>query len=293
MKKKIDLFTAVEDDKQIIENEFNCIPKSNSNINKFVKCINDEANISINRNQDAILDLLNNNIFLTGPQFADNNGYKNFRAFLYWTGWPYEMIWKRIEFFESFYDGKKHFFGAINLGCAGVVARGGAYGYYCVILKNDIFKENPYIVYCKHDSLRFYKYWDMTDKKLKVKKILSHYAPHLLRGQLAAIKHKDEIYPSQSKKDYMKIVIQKGAKLPDGDFDTEEYIEACFKVKININSISEIRFHDKLAPLFLEELLQMSNTSRKRAYKFSKHKEIINKLPNNNISCKWSDCKCG
>lgn len=284
MQKKINLFEEIRSNIDTINVEYNKIKNSNC-LEDFAKCINEKSNVSINRSASAILEFLEYDVLLTGPECAKKQSI-SFKKFLENNpDWREPYISRRIEFFESFINGEKHFFGALNLGCAGAAARKGAYGYYCIIIKNELLENNPNVAYCKFDTLGKDDYWD-TNNKLNFKNLLDDYSPHSHRGQLASIKHKNDINCNQKEVDWMKTIIKARKVLGnDNEWDTEEYIEACFIADIKKNNIKEIRFHRRLVILFFEELLE----PYRHPSDFEKHNEIEKKLKNINIDRKWDN----
>lgn len=293
MKDRHDLFQKTQNNAISIEIQYNKI-KYQPGIIEFAEYVQKYARVSVNRHAQPLLDLLRENILLSGYRDAERRG-ENFKDYLRrkWLGTPPKFIQRRIVFSRTFSRGEDIMFGALNAGGAGTAAKNGAYGYYCIVLKETI--DNKNVIYSKRDTLAEDLYWTCSKKnpdgsgcpcrgsldelecQVSLENLLPDYAPHSHRGCLAAIKCQSRIIKGLSNDAIAKLLIE---TIPRS---TEEYIEACFLICFSRDLIEEVRFHKSMVvEIFDEALLDPNNLPRKASF-IRQHQQILALLIKNDI----------
>ena len=97
---------------------------------------------------------------------------------------------KRRGFDETFENGERFRYGALNTGGMGATHFGGSYGGYCVVLQGDFPETRGEVAYVKYDSLD--NYVDAAGR-VDVARLGPNLAADSHKCRLAAIKHEAEI----------------------------------------------------------------------------------------------------
>lgn len=307
----IDLFELVKNNTNSISQEYSELVQECPGLQDVVKAVEEQARITVNRHVEPLMDLLKKNKLVSGYEHASNTGFNedSFEQYLLatWSKYtPKYFIKRRVAFLKTFKDGDKHIFGALNGGGPGAAAKNAAYGYYCIVFKNESFHSDN-VAYCKYDTLVKDEYWTCdkytgdcencsakknrpseqkpSDFYCEVNKqaLLPAYASHNQRGHLVAIKH----YPNICNDSSWEIanIIQQQVN------QTEEYIEACFVLsEITKDCIEEIRLHEEIVMAIFKESCMEEHDINNKFSTFIKHQEVLKLLEQLNITVNLPSC---
>ncbi len=269
---RINLFAQAQLNIERVERQYLEAISENPAVADFETCIAEHARVSINRGQSPVVELFESNRFLSGYRYAENIGI-DFRILLReGFEWPDELVSRRMRIVELFEDGEDHLFGALNLNGPGTIARNAAYGYYCIVLKNEVIGCCSRTAFCRNDGLRG-PYWNETNDLIR-DAYYADLAPYSHSAKLAAIKHRSDIKSGMDRREYAAVLIGE-RRTAAGTADTEDYIEVCFVESIKRTSVEQVRIHPGIAPSILIEVLMDSEPNRLRSgYTFSQHAKI-------------------
>jgi len=147
-----------------------------------------------------------------------------------------EFYLRRTIFDNSFKDGKKFKYGALNIGGVGASNR---YGEACVIILNDSSKK-PNLSFIKNDSTQYV----IDEKRVNIEKLTDDIANKDYVHVLAAIKHCTCNIDVNQK------------LLPDVICCDDSYIEAITKDDITPRQIHNIRISKKVKDQYFEYLFE-------------------------------------
>lgn len=148
---------------------------------------------------------------------------------------------RRINFDDTFQDGRRFRYGVLNIGGVGA----GHYGIFCAVLNSDFVAPDTLIAYLMGDSLTTYM---PTETEVDITILRQEVATHSHRHYLVALKHAGEFATSNC---------SEWATMVCCD---DRYTEAIFVKDVDVSSIAVVRMeeteHTRLFALAFDEYTQ-------------------------------------
>lgn len=194
-----------------------------SRLSRFAERIQRAGRIAVNMEQSVLSSFLTFAVHQNIYEWADETSVV--------SGAPRDEILKqklkgyyrrRTTFDQSFEDGERFRYGALNIGGAGAPK----YGEFCVVLQNRVSAERSEVAYLRADSLKTYM---RRGPVLDEEALRRDAAPHERRQCLAVVKHAEEVktHPED--------------RWPSVLCSESEFVEAIFTGPLVANDVEVIR----------------------------------------------------